>query len=549
MNLFRRSLQARLLLAVSVAVAVFSLAAAALAYVYSQHRGAEFARRNVEDLERAMERTAAIALYVHDTQLMKEVVDGLARNPLVRSAAILDANGSAVARSAAKGGDAGPGMLPVTRPLASPFDARESLGQISVGIDPQLVQLAAASDARVFALGMIGQAVLVALIISLAASRLISRPIVRTARQLTDMRPGDGISVVVPAGHAQDEIGVFVRSVNDLLAANGAALLRERELRAEIASMEAQYRQIFDSTSAGIFVLDREGRLINGNPTVLRVIGRDISEMQQLRGQDFLSRVFARPDRVREMIEDAERRKETASADLELISATGHPRWSHCLVSVQAAPASLRDTTSSVVEGVLYDITERKRLETAVRRQADRDAVTHALSRAATEQAIDRMLSKADSGTLMTLLFIDLDGFKAVNDTLGHAAGDEVLREISVRLARDRRATDIVGRLGGDEFVVVLPEASAMHDGSRIAGDILASILRPVVLASGSTVNLGASIGLAEYPRHGTSREELLHAADEAMYAVKRNGKNGYASALAETIAQTAPEPLAALPA
>ena len=547
MNLFRRSLQARLLLVVLCAVALFSLVAGTLAYVYSERRAESFARSAVEDLERAMERTAAIALYVHDTQLMKEVVDGLARNPLVRSAAILDAGGAAVERSTAKDGEAAVAQMPVRRPLASPFDARESLGQISVEVDPARVQAAAAGDARLFALGLVGQSLLVALFIYLAAARLISRPIVRTARQLAGIRPGDGVSVEVPPEHDQDEIGIFVRSVNDLLTANDAALQRERGLRAEIAAMEAQYRQIFDSTSAGIFVLDREGRLINGNPTVLKVVGRDISEMQQLRGQDFLARVFARPDRVREMIEEAERRGETASADLELISATGQPRWSHCLVSVQAAPPSLRGTTRSVVEGVLYDITERKRLETAVRRQADRDAVTHSLSRAATEHAIDRMLTKTDADTVLTVLFIDLDGFKAVNDTLGHAAGDEVLREIAARLSRDRRSTDIVGRIGGDEFVVVLPDASALHDGARIAGLLVESILAPVVLAGGSVVHLGASIGMAEYPRHGSSRDELLHAADEAMYAVKRNGKNAYAAAVGETLVEG--DALAALPA
>jgi diguanylate cyclase (GGDEF)-like protein/PAS domain S-box-containing protein len=375
----------------------------------------------------------------------------------------------------------------------------------------------------------------------------VSRPIVRLARALESMPPGSEGRLTVPPGHRDDEIGVLVRSANDLLFANAQALQRERELRLDIEAMEAQYRQIFDSTSAGIFVLDREGRLINGNPTVLKLVGRAMGDMRQLRGQDFLGRVFVRPDRVRALIDESARRGETMSSDLELLGADGEARWAHCLVSVQdgGTHPAVEDEThgGGIIEGVLYDITERKRVERDVRQRAERDALTGTLNRAATEETIDRFLAQGGPDASMSLLYLDLDGFKAINDLHGHASGDRVLQQVTARIGTElRRASDVVGRIGGDEFLIVLP-----HDGAgdtaaaHIAQAVLARTAQPIELDDGQRVQVGVSIGLASFPRHGASRRELMHAADEAMYAVKRHGKNAVASALPQG-QQDAPE-------
>jgi diguanylate cyclase (GGDEF)-like protein len=129
-------------------------------------------------------------------------------------------------------------------------------------------------------------------------------------------------------------------------------------------------------------------------------------------------------------------------------------------------------------------------------------------------------------------MYVDLDGFKNVNDTLGHAAGDAVLKALVERLFESRRDGDFVGRLGGDEFVVILTNTRPDTPVAALAADVLRRLCAPVALANGETVTLGASIGLAQFPRHGITREALLHAADEAMYAVKRHGKNAIASAI-----------------
>jgi diguanylate cyclase (GGDEF)-like protein/PAS domain S-box-containing protein len=533
----RLGLQLRFMLAAVVSAVLFALVAGWFAYQLGERRAAASARETLDGLVAAVEKTAAVAAYARDELLMRELSQGLARNPLVARVRVLDTQGHVLAEQRREGSAIAAGTGSVERRLQSPFDRAETLGVLRLELDAEQLQRVARREAWTLALLMVAQTALIALVIYLAGARLVSRPIVRLARTLAALSAGTDERLAVPPGHEHDEIGALVDSANALLQSNAQALQRERTLRHEIEAMEAQYRQIFDSTSAGIFVLDREGRLINGNPTVVKVIGGPVQDMRQLRGQDFLGKVFARPEKVRSMIDEAAERGETMSADLELRSADGDTRWVHCLVSVQdaARAASPHEVTpGGIVEGVLYDITERKRAERDVRRRAEVDALTGALNRAATEEAIDRFIAQAGADEAMTLLYLDLDGFKQVNDRFGHKAGDQVLQQVAVRIQRSlRRSTDLLGRIGGDEFAVVLQHANPDETApAQIAAALLEAVREPVLLDDGQAVEIGVSIGLAGFPRHGRSRRELMHAADGAMYAVKRHGKNGYASAV-----------------
>src|SRR5690606_35275851 len=123
-------------------------------------------------------------------------------------------------------------------------------------------------------------------------------------------------------------------------------------------------------------------------------------------------------------------------------------------------------------------------------------------------------------GFRSAVLFIDLDGFKAINDTLNHAGGDAALRAVANRLHASVRSADMVGRIGGDEFVIVLNHVELTEDVAAVAHKIIATLAEPVDVY-GTSCQVGASIGIAIYPEHGEDAETLLHAADEAMYAVK----------------------------
>jgi len=172
------------------------------------------------------------------------------------------------------------------------------------------------------------------------------------------------------------------------------------------------------------------------------------------------------------------------------------------------------------------DITERKRHEVNLLHQAHHDHLTGMPNRALLPDRIGQAIERARRYGAKTAVFlVDLDGFKRVNDSLGHAAGDAVLVTAAVRMQAVVRGTDSVLRVGGDEFVVVMPEVCDLTEVVQCGEKMLAALRSPMWIDTGS-LNLGASMGVAVYPDSGATIDELLHQADSAMYVAKRSGKN-----------------------
>lgn len=518
------SLQLRFMLLVFASAALLAVVAATIAYQLGQARALASSRSHVETLVTAVEKTLAIGAFANDAVLLQEVAGGLARSDLVDVVEVVAADLAKVLRPGAVDGA---GAL-LTRPVVSPFDAKEHLAQLRIRLNDAKVQADADREAYTLAAAMAGQAALLALILYLLAARMVSRPIVRLASAMRRMTPGSGERLQTPASHANDEIGVLIAGANTLLEANERQLQTERSLRAEVESMEAQYRQIFDSSSAGIFVLNEGGRLINGNPTVSRVVGLSMGDLRNLSEDDFIARVFHRPEQVRQMIDDAVKRGETISADLELVQQGDERRWVHCLISVQ-------HVDGQTVEGVIYDITERKSDENEVRHRAEHDALTQLKNRAAGQAALERFVADARArGTSLCVACIDLDGFKQINDTHGHAHGDEVLVACAERMrAAVRRSSDLVARLGGDEFLIALRDVGPLDAVlGQVMHDLIEGLSRPIRLSTGEEVSVGVSIGVACQPVHGDEAQLLVRKADDALYHVKRNGKLAFALAV-----------------
>ncbi len=173
---------------------------------------------------------------------------------------------------------------------------------------------------------------------------------------------------------------------------------------------------------------------------------------------------------------------------------------------------------------VFRDITEREQREKDMRTLAYRDTLTNLPNRLALHELLGLELAHArrNKGSL-AVLFVDLDDFKQVNDTLGHAAGDELLCATAARLRVNLRETDTIARLGGDEFAIVLPGAPSARDGELVAAKLLNALEEPV-LFEGHEMRVRASIGLAMFPEDGMEAELLLRRADEAMYRAKQQG-------------------------
>lgn len=204
-----------------------------------------------------------------------------------------------------------------------------------------------------------------------------------------------------------------------------------------------------------------------------------------------------------------------------------------------ASISAVRDEAGRTTHyvAIMSDITERKAAEEQIRRLALYDTLTGLGNRALLGTRIEQALAEARrEGRHPAVLFIDLDDFKPINDSLGHEAGDRVLQELAQRLRHSVREVDTVARLGGDEFVVLLTGPVDHVGAQQVAAKLLREIAVPFTLG-GRGWRVGASIGIALFPQHGTDLDGLLRAADDAMYLAKGRGKNTFCIAPAPTSA------------
>jgi diguanylate cyclase (GGDEF)-like protein len=184
------------------------------------------------------------------------------------------------------------------------------------------------------------------------------------------------------------------------------------------------------------------------------------------------------------------------------------------LVKTQASARQIRQAVEFAIE--------RKRLEVELRRQASYDPLTGLLNRRGISKHLLQALSHADrTGRRAGALIVDLDRFKAMNDSLGHAIGDAILKEVATRLRSTVRAGDSVGRIGGDEFLVVLEALNSADEALIVATKVSESLNGVFAPDGGTPIPLGASIGAAVYPDHAKTARELMALADRAMYRAK----------------------------
>ncbi|WP_246132804.1 sensor domain-containing diguanylate cyclase [Devosia ginsengisoli] len=205
------------------------------------------------------------------------------------------------------------------------------------------------------------------------------------------------------------------------------------------------------------------------------------------------------------------------SLDCEIITTTGKRRWMRLTGAVES-----RDGVAHRIFGMKQDITEEKLLADRTRYLAEFDVMTGLANRG----QFQARLAALDEGRkrIGTMLLVDLDGFKQVNDTYGHALGDECLKEAAIRLLESCGGADLVARIGGDEFAVLLDADMSPGDARILAGNIVEAMRRPVTRLD-QTLHLGASVGVAHY-RAGISAEDLFRQADTALYAAKAAGRD-----------------------
>lgn len=343
---------------------------------------------------------------------------------------------------------------------------------------------------------------------AMVLSRRVARPILEVTRAAMAVADGD-LSVRAPVS-ASDELGNLSRAFNSMtgeLSALYARLEREGQER------EAILTTSFD----GIAVAGMDGRVAYMNPGMERLFGYSVEDAPSLSvlAERIMPDSEERGVLVASLLADMAR-PNSPERVFSFMHKDGGMRW--CRLKI-----SHMDGGQVVLNA--QDVTQLKASEERVRHMALHDPLTGLPNRQLFADRLDQALRRARRvGMHVVLVYVDLDHFKGLNDSHGHAHGDRVLVEAAMRLRSCVRDSDTVARLGGDEFVIILADLFRASDALPAARKILESLFDPEV--AGGTMFLGASVGLACYPENGGDQDTLLMRADQAMYAAKRSGGN-----------------------
>jgi diguanylate cyclase (GGDEF)-like protein/PAS domain S-box-containing protein len=509
---------------VSVAAAALFVVVLSSHFFYARAYESSFSdsKRSVQQLLETVSTTASIAAYVGNEELAQQVAKGLFNNDIVLGARITtdDDTLSEQGKNFTEGDE-----TVISLQLSAPFDEQEVVGEVAVQPNLPLIVMRARDSAMATTIGLAAQAGVVALFVLILVYWMMSRPLVRLSGRLHRITPGDGNRVDVSALHKSDEIGLLTADINSLLTTVEKILGEERQLRHRVELLEHRFRGIFEDSSAGIFLLKDVGQLVTANPAFYKITQLTEPSDTDTGLANVVEQIFAEPAKAQSLVSLALHSRKPCAADLELAgSSIGSRRWVHCIFS----PAGSEQGYASV-EGVMYDITQRKLEEEHTRELAEKDSLTGLANRQVVEATIERLVERAAADKSgFVVMMMDLDGFKEVNDTFGHDAGDGVLVAIAQRLRSVVRETDLVARLGGDEFMIVLNNTSSLATAHNIAQKIIDIQQEPIEVGRGCYVSVGVSIGVASFPEHGNDVSSLRKHADQAMYAVKRLGKNNY---------------------
>jgi diguanylate cyclase (GGDEF)-like protein/PAS domain S-box-containing protein len=296
--------------------------------------------------------------------------------------------------------------------------------------------------------------------------------------------------------------------------------VRDVTEKKRIAAEQRVAAAVFDQSAEGLFITDAKGRVLKVNSAFQRITG--------LTSADVFGRVFSDLAFV-----DAKLFAEGLAA-LQTSPQTEWEQWTTHQSGERHAwrigMALVRDEQGRPQQytGIVSDITVRKIEEERMIYKANYDQLTGLPNRTLFNDRLQRVVLEGRRGkTNVGLMFIDLDGFKAINDTLGHDAGDLLLKATAERLLKSVRESDTVARLGGDEFTVIMPLLDSMEGATLVASRILKSLTAPFDL-NGQEGRVSASIGISMFPEQAGDAQHLLHNADVAMYHAKRHGKANY---------------------
>lgn len=354
----------------------------------------------------------------------------------------------------------------------------------------------------------------VALALSMRLEKIISEPLLKLGETARTVARNDDYSLRAEK-HGKDEIGQVVDSFNQMLS-------KIEQEDANLRESEEKFRLFSASSTIGIFQTDIQGRCIYANERLAEISDMELSQILQ---NGWTSAVYEEDtDRISKAWQRCLMLGESLNINCRFKSNYGDPYW----VTGHIGPLTNSKGNAIGFLGTISDISELKKAQLQLEHLAFYDMLTGLANRRLFRDRLEIILANsARHHTNLALVFIDIDHFKHVNDTLGHDSGDALLRIIADRLHHCVRASDTVARLGGDEFTIILVDVKNSLAVSKVAQHILDEIRKPIFLDD-QEISVTASLGLVIFPDNGNDAESLIKHADLALYKAKEEGRNNY---------------------
>ncbi|WP_142779543.1 EAL domain-containing protein [Agrobacterium sp. T29] len=471
-------------------------------------------RNHIEILLSTNTQALARPLWDLDDDTINQITGTLVSDPMIRMVEVKDTSGQLDVVQTA-GSDIIQDAASMTREVTyKTTKGTVTVGQLTVYYD-DVGLLTSLSRTELAFITIFILAVLTIVLAAIAGNRfMVIRPLMRLAAAIEATRRLGSRHHV--DWRSKDEIGRLAKSFNEM-----QTQLEKEEL--EIKNAHERKTEIYNRTPAMLFSLDRHDRIAAVSDYWVQATGYDRTRILGLNFADLIhpdDRLLFQQRKTAHPLPDA--------------SHSGITVRFHCMdgsvmdaLILEKALDSGDAAHQSTCLCVMTDVTELRQSEKRNRQQAISDHLTGLFNRQGFEAILDLQIRDADrNGSELACLFIDLDRFKAINDNLGHAAGDAVLKQFTLKLEPLLTPLDSASRLGGDEFAILLAGDKVEERALQFCERICAMLDTPFEIESNS-IRLSASIGMAVYPLHAASASELLQNADMAMYTRKRTGKNG----------------------
>ncbi|MBO6578816.1 MAG: EAL domain-containing protein [Thalassospira sp.] len=406
------------------------------------------------------------------------------------------------------------------------------VGHLSVKIDTDMIAEGFINRASRILLSGIVRNLLLGLVLVAFFYITLTKPLLGIAAQLRQIDPEkpDSAAINIPPHHARNELGMILQTTRGLVERVSSTLDRLLESQQKVRDRESRLSAIVQNVADGILTITPTGRIIECNAATKEILGlmRDETPKGRTLHEFLLPRAVPL---LEHSLEELAAHAPGAEA-VEKRFTLPIVRADQKEIDVSIALRLIPDSATPLMTAVLNDITVRKRYEEQLVYMANHDTLTNLPNRSMLERSLSEALNThknnaSERSGATAILFIDLDRFKVINDSLGHDVGDLMLKAVALRLQRVIGRQEIVGRLGGDEFLIIIPDLKETQDAVILSQAVL-DALAPAFDIKGRVLFVTPSIGIALYPSDGEDFPALMRNADTAMYSAKSSGGGTY---------------------